>query len=42
MVFLEINRELAAVWPRVNEKKDALPNAERWAGVAGKIAELIR
>ncbi|SOE48552.1 4Fe-4S ferredoxin, iron-sulfur binding [plant metagenome] len=42
MQYLTLNEELSQVWPLIMEKKDALPDAERWAGTPGKFAELIR
>lgn len=35
--FIELNSELAEIWPNITEKKDALPDAEEWDGVAGKL-----
>ncbi|MFN2964460.1 DUF3470 domain-containing protein, partial [Escherichia coli] len=29
-------------WPNITEKKDALPDAEEWDGVAGKLQHLER
>ncbi len=40
--FRELNAELAQHWPVLAERKEALPEAERWAGVEGKLAELVR
>lgn len=40
--FLEINAELAVVWPNITEKIDALEGAEEWDGVEGKLAHLKR
>ncbi len=34
--FLNLNAELAEFWPNITKKKDALPDAESWDGVAGK------
>ncbi|MBT5330750.1 MAG: ferredoxin family protein [Porticoccaceae bacterium] len=36
-VFIELNAELADVWPNITQKKDELPEAEEWNGKAGKI-----
>jgi ferredoxin len=41
-VFLEINAELAEIWPNITEKKDPLPDAEDWAEVKNKIDHLER
>ncbi|MEG1627165.1 DUF3470 domain-containing protein, partial [Pseudomonas sp.] len=40
--FIEINAELAEIWPNITERKDALPDAEEWDGKPGKIADLER
>jgi ferredoxin len=40
--FIELNAELADIWPNITEKKDALPDAEEWDGKPGKIADLER
>ncbi|MGN5762712.1 DUF3470 domain-containing protein, partial [Pseudomonas aeruginosa] len=32
---IELNSELAEVCPNITEKKDGLPDAEDWDGVAG-------
>ena len=41
-VFLELNAELAEVWPCITEMKPALPDAEEWAGKPDKLALLER
>jgi ferredoxin len=40
--FIQLNVELAEVWPNITEKKDALPEAEEFDGVKGKIKDLER
>ena len=40
--FLELNAELAETWPNITEKQDALPDAEEWADVKGKLEHLER
>jgi ferredoxin len=40
--FLELNAELARVWPRIVEKKSKLPEADYWATVENKIEHLER
>ncbi len=40
--FLELNAELAVVWPNITEKIDALEGAEEWDGAEGKLAHLKR
>lgn len=42
MQFLDLNAELAKVWPRICERKAALPDAERWAKVTHKLDQLVR
>jgi ferredoxin len=41
-VFIEINAELAAMWPVITQKKPQLPDAEEWNGVEGKVQYLER
>ena len=36
-VFLELNAELAQVWPNITGEKESPEDAEEWDGVAGKI-----
>ena len=40
--FIELNAELAKEWPVISEKKDPLPEAEKWDGVEGKLKYLER
>jgi ferredoxin len=40
--FLALNAELARKWPVIDAKKDALPDAERWAKVPDKLQYLER
>ncbi|SRR3989442_8394158 len=40
--FLELNAELARIWPKITEKKEKLPDAERWATVENKLGYLER
>lgn len=40
--FLQINADLAPQWPVLDGKIDALPDAEQWNGVAGKLPYLER
>ena len=40
--FLDLNAELAEVWPNITEKQDALPDAEDWGDVKGKMEHLER
>ena len=40
--FIELNAELAEVWPNITEIKPAPEGAEEWDGKPGKIALLER
>ena len=40
--FLELNAELAEIWPNISEKKDALPDEEEWRDVPNKLQYLER
>ncbi|AZO54355.1 ferredoxin family protein [Mesorhizobium sp. M8A.F.Ca.ET.208.01.1.1] len=40
--FLEINEELSLVWPQITARKDPLPDAEQWLGIAGKLENLVK
>lgn len=40
--FIELNAELAEIWPNITERKDAMADAEEWDGKPGKIADLER
>lgn len=40
--FLELNAELAEMWPNIRKKKPALPDADQWDGVADKLKLLER
>ena len=40
--FIQLNAELAKVWPVITEKKDPLPDADEWAEVKGKLKYLER
>ncbi len=41
-VFIELNAELADIWPNISEKKDPLPDAAKWRGVPDKLKLLER
>jgi ferredoxin len=41
-VFLDLNAELAQVWPNITEKKDAPADHAEWDGVPGKLQYLER
>jgi ferredoxin len=40
--FLELNAELAELWPNITEIKPAPEDAEAWDGKPGKVALLER
>lgn len=40
--FLELNAELAEIWPCITDQKDPLPDAEKWAEVPNKREMLER
>lgn len=40
--YRELNRELAQVWPNINQVQPALPEAEHWASVSPKLTLLLR
>ena len=39
--FAEINKECSSKWPNLNKKKDALPDADSFKGVDGKLAKFF-
>lgn len=41
-VFMELNAELAEVWPVITEMKDSPSDAEEWSGKPDKLALLER
>ena len=40
--FIELNRELAKIWPVLTEVKPSSEDAEDWKGVTGKLKYLER
>ena len=40
--FLQLNAELAEIWPNITERKEPAPDAEDWAGKPGKLELLER
>ena len=40
--FLELNQELAEIWPNITEQKDPLPDHEEWDKKSGKRELLER
>lgn len=39
-VFLELNAELAEVWPNITERKDPMVDHEEWNGKENKLQHL--
>jgi ferredoxin len=40
--FIQLNVELAEIWPNITERKDPLPDSAEWDGKKGKIEHLER
>jgi ferredoxin len=40
--FIQLNAELATIWPSISAKKVPPPDAEEWAGVPDKLKLLER
>lgn len=40
--FIELNAELAGLWPEISIRKDAYPDYEKWDGVVNKFELLER
>ena len=40
--FIELNAELAQVWPVITEQKEQLPDADEWRDVKDKLKYLER
>jgi ferredoxin len=40
--FIQINADLAKLWAPITKSKDAMPEHEKWAGVANKLQYLKR
>ena len=40
--FIELNAELAEIWPNIIEKSDPLSDHEKWTNVPGKLKYLER
>lgn len=38
--FVELNAELAEIWPNINQVKAAPPDAAQWDGIPDKLAHL--
>ena len=41
-IFLELNTELAEIWPNITEMKEAPADAKDWEGKPGKLELLER
>lgn len=37
--FLEVNRKMSEKWPNITEKKEPLPEAEKFEGIENKMEE---
>jgi ferredoxin len=40
--YLALNQELSVAWPRITQKKEALPDAGEWASRTDKMIHLAR
>jgi ferredoxin len=40
--LIALNAELAKSWPVISERREPLPDADAWNGVAGKLDQLER
>ncbi|MGK0673889.1 MAG: ferredoxin FdxA [Halothiobacillaceae bacterium] len=40
--FIQLNAELAQIWPVITRRKDPLPDADQWNGVPNKLEHLVR
>ena len=38
--WTDLNKKLSAKWPNIVDKKDPLPDADKWDGVEGKLDQL--
>ncbi len=38
--YVEINARYAKLWPNISDKKEPLPDADRWKSVAAKAEQL--
>ena len=41
-VYIKLNEELSRQWPSITRSKDALPEADEWKDVKGKLDQLAR
>ena len=42
LVFIDLNAELADIWPNISQQKEPMPDADDWDGVEGKLEHLDR
>jgi ferredoxin len=40
--YIALNAELTKLWPSITKRKAALPDADEWKAVTGKLDQLIR
>jgi len=40
--FIEINADLAKIWPTITRAHEPLPDADEWAQKIGKLDQLVR
>ncbi|MFN3887754.1 MAG: ferredoxin FdxA [Aquabacterium sp.] len=40
--YIQLNADLAKVWPSITKRKDPLPDADEWKDKVGKLDQLIR
>ncbi len=40
--FIELNADLARIWPTITRSHEPLPDADEWADKIGKLDQLIR
>ena len=38
--FLDINEQLASVWPQITDQKEPLPDSKKWNNIEGKLEHL--
>ena len=41
-IFIQLNADLAKIWPVITTVQDAMPDADEWNGKPGKLALLER
>ena len=40
--YIQLNADLAKVWPSITKRKDPLPDADEWKDKVGKLDQLVR